>query len=284
MTQNSDQQLDKLIEIWLNEDIGDGDHTTLSTIPAHNTGKARLLVKQNGIIAGLRVIDRIYNKFDRKLQQQIFIQDGSPIKSGDIVFEINGSVRSILQTERLVLNILQRMSGIATLTREYVNKLNGLKTKVLDTRKTTPGIRILEKEAVKLGGGENHRFGLFDMVLIKDNHIDFAGGIEPALKQTRKYLEEKNKNLKIAVEARNINDIKEILRIGGINRILIDNFSLEKTREAVQLIGSACETESSGGITLENIRDYAECGVDFISVGALTHQIKSLDLSLKAVF
>lgn len=284
MIRNSDEQLDKFIEIWLDEDIGDGDHTTLSTIPQGNAGKARLLAKQQGIIAGIRVVDRIYKKFDHELHLEVFIQDGTIIKPGDLVFEVQGPVRSILQTERLSLNILQRMSGVATQTREYVNKLNGLKTKVLDTRKTTPGIRLLEKEAVKLGGGENHRFGLFDMVLIKDNHIDFAGGIEQALRQTRKYLEDRNKNLKIAIEARNLNDIREILRIGGANRILIDNFSLEMTREAVKLIGRSCETESSGGITIENIRDYAECGVDYISVGALTHQIKSLDLSLKAAF
>ena len=284
MILNSEDQLDKFIEIWLNEDIGDGDHTTLSTIPSGDKGKARLLVKQLGIISGIRVAARIYNKFDKDLQLEVFIKDGSNIKPGDVVFEIQGSLRSILQTERLVLNILQRMSGVSTQTREYVDKLNGLKTKVLDTRKTTPGIRLLEKEAVKLGGGENHRFGLYDMVLIKDNHIDFAGGIEQVLKQIRMYLENKNKNLKIAIEARTLRDITEILRIGGVNRILIDNFNLEMTREAVKMIGSTCEIESSGGITIENIREYAECGVDYISVGALTHQIKSLDLSLKAAF
>ena len=284
MIPNSEDQLDKFIGIWLNEDIGDGDHTTLSTIPSGDKGKARLLVKQPGIISGIRVAGRIYNQFDKDLNLEIFIKDGGKIKPGDVVFEIQGSLRSILQTERLVLNILQRMSGVSTQTREYVDKLNGLNTKVLDTRKTTPGIRLLEKEAVKLGGGENHRFGLYDMVLIKDNHIDFAGGIEQVLNQIRKYLENINKNLKIAIEARSLSDITAILRIGGVNRILIDNFNLEMTREAVKMIGSTCEIESSGGITIENIREYAECGVDYISVGALTHQIKSLDLSLKAAF
>lgn len=281
---HSNDHLIKLIDLWLAEDIGEGDFTTLSTIPADAEGKAKLLVKQEGIIAGVRVATEIFRRFDEDMKTRIFIPDGSFIKSGDVVFEVSGKVRSILQTERLVLNVLQRMSGVASQTRIYVQKLEGLKTKVLDTRKTSPGMRFLEKEAVKLGGGENHRFGLYDMILIKDNHIDFAGGIAKSLDCTRKYLAEHNKNLKIEIEARSLADIREILNSGGADRILIDNFSPSLTREAVKLIDGACETESSGGITLENLRDYAECGVDYISVGALTHQIKSLDLSLKATF
>ncbi len=281
---HSNDHLIKLIDLWLAEDIGEGDFTTLSTIPADAEGKAKLLVKQEGIIAGVRVATEIFRRFDEDMKTRIFIPDGSFIKSGDVVFEVSGKVRSILQTERLVLNVLQRMSGVASQTRIYVQKLEGLKTKVLDTRKTSPGMRFLEKEAVKLGGGENHRFGLYDMILIKDNHIDFSGGIAKSLDCTRKYLAEHNKNLKIEIEARSLADIREILNSGGAYRILIDNFSPSLTREAVKLIDGACETESSGGITLENLRDYAECGVDYISVGALTHQIKSLDLSLKATF
>jgi nicotinate-nucleotide pyrophosphorylase (carboxylating) len=282
MKQHSEDLLDKLIDLWLTEDIGEGDHTTLSTILPGTMGKARLMVKQEGIIAGIRIAERIFNKFDTSLETEVFINDGTPVSPGDIAFEVRGPVSSILQTERLVLNVMQRMSGVATQTHCYVSKLKDLKTVVLDTRKTTSGSRLLEKEGVKLGGGQNHRFGLYDMILIKDNHIDFAGGIENALKRTHKYLIENKKDLKIEIEARNLDDIKEILRIGGVNRILLDNFTPEKTCEAVKLIGDTCETESSGGITLENIREYAECGVDYISVGALTHQIKSLDLSLKA--
>jgi nicotinate-nucleotide pyrophosphorylase (carboxylating) len=284
MAAHTDKHLNILIDLWLDEDIGDGDHTTLSTIPANASGKARLLVKQAGIIAGIRVAKEIFYRFDPEMKIEIYIPDGTPIKPGDVVFEISGLVRSILQTERLVLNVMQRMSGVATQTHGYVKKLDGLKTKVLDTRKTAPGMRILEKEAVKLGGGENHRIGLYDMILIKDNHIDFAGGIAKALEWTQKYLAKNNKDLKIAIEARSLDDIREILRSGGADRILIDNFSPDLTREAVKLIGNSCETESSGGITIDNIREYAECGVDYISVGALTHQIKSLDLSLKAAF
>lgn len=282
MNPNSDAFLDKLIEIWLDEDIGEGDHTTLSTILPEVTGKAKLLVKQKGIIAGIRIADKIFRKFDDSLELEVFIRDGDPINPGDIVFVVKGKVRSILQTERLVLNVMQRMSGVATQTRGYVDKLAGLKTVVLDTRKTTSGMRILEKEAVKIGGGQNHRFGLFDMILIKDNHIDFAGGIKNALDHTHKYLKKHRKDLKIEIEARNLEDVIEILQIGGVDRILLDNFSPEMTRQAVKIIGNTYEIESSGGITLENIREFAECGVDYVSVGALTHQIKSLDLSLKA--
>jgi len=284
MRAHSDKHLNVLIDLWLDEDIGDGDHTTLSTIPADAYGKAKLLAKQEGIIAGVRIAVEIFKRFDPGLKTNILIPDGSPIKPGDIVFEVNGLVRTILQTERLVLNVMQRMSGVATQTHNYVKKLDGLKTKILDTRKTAPGMRLLEKEAVKLGGGENHRIGLYDMILIKDNHIDFAGGITNALQWTRKYLDENKKDLKIVIEARSLNDIREILANGGADRILIDNFTPALTREAVALVAGACQTESSGGITLENIREFAECGVDFISVGALTHQIKSLDLSLKAAF
>ena len=278
----SEDILDKLIIQWLDEDIGEGDHTTLSTILPDTKGKARLLVKQEGIIAGIRVAERIFNKFDPTLNLEIFIKDGTLVKPGDIVFEVKGLVPSILQTERLVLNVMQRMSGVATQTYEFVSKLKGLKTIVLDTRKTTSGSRILEKEGVKVGGGQNHRFGLYDMILIKDNHIDFAGGIEQVLERTHRYLKQNKKELKIVIEARSLDDIKKILEIGGVDRILLDNFTPGKTLEAVKLIGKSCETESSGNITIDNIREYAECGVDYISVGALTHQIKSLDLSLKA--
>jgi len=284
MTDNQAKHLHILIDLWLDEDIGDGDHTTLSTIPASARGKAKLLVKQAGIIAGVRIAKEIFNRFDPGMKTEVFIPDGGIIKPGDVVFEVEGLVRTILQTERLVLNVMQRMSGVATQTHNYVQKLEGLKTKILDTRKTAPGMRLLEKEAVKLGGGENHRIGLYDMILIKDNHIDFAGGIANALAWTRKYLEENKKDLKIVIEARSLDNIREILSNGGANRILIDNFTPALTREAVKLIDGACDTESSGNITLDNIREYAECGVDYISVGALTHQIKSLDLSLKAAF
>jgi nicotinate-nucleotide pyrophosphorylase (carboxylating) len=284
MTTHSDKHLRKLIDLWLDEDIGDGDHTTLSIIPVTAKGKAKLLVKQSGIIAGVRIANEIYDFFDPEMKTEVFIPDGSPISPGDVVFEVHGLVRSILQTERLVLNVMQRMSGVATQTNGYVKKLHGLRTRILDTRKTSPGMRMLEKEAVLLGGGENHRFGLYDMILIKDNHIDFAGGIARALEWTSKYLEANHKSLKIEIEARSLEDIREILKTGTAHRILMDNFSPALTREAVKLIGGICETESSGGITLDNIREYAECGVDYISVGALTHQIKSLDLSLKAAF
>lgn len=270
------------VKLALQEDVGDGDHTSLSCIPDSQMGKAKLLVKQDGILAGLEVAKKVYHEFDPNMEVKTFIEDGSPIKVGDVVFEIYGKETAILQTERLVLNFMQRMSGIATQTNEYVKLIDGLNTKILDTRKTTPGMRLFEKMAVKLGGGENHRMGLYDMIMIKDNHIDFAGGIEQAISRTKEYLKTKNKDLKIEVEARSFDEIKEIMRVGGIHRIMIDNFSVEDTKKAVELIGDKYETESSGGITKETLRAYAECGVDYISVGALTHQIKSLDLSLKA--
>jgi len=272
------------IEIWFREDIGDGDHTTLATIPEDTTGKARLVSKDHGIIAGISIAEHVYHRFDPDLKMNCLIPDGSEIHPGNIVFEITGRVRSILQMERLVLNILQRMSGIATQTSEYMKLIEGLPTKILDTRKTTPGFRYIEKEAVRLGGAENHRVGLFDMILIKDNHIDFAGGIEQAIRQSKKYLEKTGKTLKIEIEARNMSDVERIMKEGGIDIILLDNFTLEQTRTAVNFINHRVQTESSGKITRENIREYASCGVDFISVGALTHQIKSLDLSLKAIY
>jgi len=276
--------LNKFIESALSEDIGDGDHTSLATIPTSLKGKARLLVKQKGIIAGIDIAEKVFLKLDNDIIFESFMSDGQFVKPGDIAFQINGSVLAILQAERIVLNIMQRLSGIATQTREYVDKLQGLKTKILDTRKTTPGMRLLEKYAVKLGGGENHRIGLYDMLLIKDNHIDFAEGIKNAIDRAHEYLKLKNKKLKIEIEARSIDDVKEILIKGGIDRILLDNFTPEETKLAVSIIGGKVDIESSGNITLENIRSYAESGVDYISVGALTHQIKSLDLSLKAFY
>lgn len=275
--------INDLIDLAIREDIGDGDHTSLACIPENTQGKAKLLVKDTGIIAGVEIAKRIFKRFDPDLVISELIPDGTPVNHGDIVFYVEGKSLSILQCERLVLNIMQRMSGVATQTSLYVKQLSGLKTKVLDTRKTTPGMRILDKMAVKLGGGENHRMGLFDMILIKDNHIDFAGGIENAINAVKTYLKKNNKDLKIEVEARTLEDISRILACGGIHRILIDNFSVDQTKEAVKLISGKCETESSGGITFETLRQYGECGVDYISVGALTHQIKSLDLSLKAI-
>jgi nicotinate-nucleotide pyrophosphorylase (carboxylating) len=272
----------KFIDIAIAEDIGDGDHTSLATIDKKHIGKAQLLVKQHGIIAGVEVGRMIFEKLDAGCKFHVYIKDGEKVKKGDVVFIVEGHTISMLQAERLVLNVMQRMSGVATQTRHYVDKLCGLKTKILDTRKTTPGMRLLEKYAVKIGGGENHRIGLYDMILIKDNHIDFAGGIEKAIDKTQAYLKDHHKRLKIEIEARSIGDVKRILYKGGINRILLDNFNIEDTSEAVKIIGGLVETESSGNITLENIRSYAECGVDYISVGALTHQLKSLDLSLKA--
>ncbi len=266
----------------LREDIGDGDHSSIASVPYEASGRARLLVKEKGILSGCRVAGEVFGIVDRELKFDPFINDGSKISPGDIVFHVSGRIHSILKSERLVLNIMQRMSGIATSTSLYAEKLKGLKTKVLDTRKTTPGMRFLEKEAVRTGGGMNHRMGLYDMIMLKDNHIDYAGGIENAVLKTRDYLSRSKKDLKVEIEARNLDDVRKILEIGGVNRIMLDNFSLSDTGEAVRLIGGRYETESSGGITLETIRAYAECGVDYISAGALTHHIKSLDMSLKA--
>mgnify|MGYP001823022583 FL=1 len=281
---NSLHNLDSSIDRWFREDIGEGDHTTFSTIPKNASGSAKLLVKEAGILAGLSVAMRIFQRFDPAIKLDPLMEDGSVIRPGDLVFRVNGLVHTLLQCERLVLNVMQRMSGIATTTNAYVKLLEGTGTKILDTRKTTPGMRFLEKEAVRLGGGVNHRFGLYDMTMIKDNHIDFAGGIPQAIGACRAYLKEQKLNLDIVVETRSLEDIEVVLSLGGVQRIMLDNFSLELTREAVKLIGHRVETESSGGITRDSIRSYAECGVDYISVGALTHQISSLDLSMKADF
>ncbi len=267
----------------IREDIGDGDHTSLSCVPKNQIGKAQLWVKQPGILAGVEIAKLVFEAFDPGIKVTQFKNDGDCVSVGDIAFEIEGSELSILQTERLVLNFMQRMSGIATQTNEYVRLLDGLQTKILDTRKTTPGMRIFEKMAVKIGGGENHRMGLYDMVMIKDNHIDYAGGIRPAIEGVKSYLKQIGKDLKIEVEARCFSEIDEIMEVGGIHRIMIDNFTVEDTKKAVEMIGGTYETEASGGITKELLRAYASCGVDYISVGALTHQIFSLDLSLKAV-
>lgn len=276
--------LDAAIDRWFHEDIGDGDHTTYSTIPFEIRGTAKLMAKEKGILAGVFVAERIFHRFDHDLLLDLLIPDGTPITKGDVILRVTGKVHSILQCERLVLNVMQRMSGIATNTHAYVSLLEGTGTRILDTRKTTPGMRLLEKEAVRLGGGVNHRFGLHDMILIKDNHVDFAGGIEQAIRGTKAYLEKKQLNLEIVVETRTLEDVEKVLAIGGVRRILLDNFSIELTRQAVQLINRRVETEASGGITKETIRSYAECGVDYISVGALTHRIESLDLNLVADF
>jgi nicotinate-nucleotide pyrophosphorylase (carboxylating) len=272
-----------LIEKAYKEDVGDGDHSSLCCINEAVQGKANLLVKENGIIAGVEVAKVVCKYYSDKLRLNIFINDGIEVKPGDIVFTLEGPQLDILCAERTILNFMQRMSGIATETAKYVTKLKGYKTKILDTRKTTPGLRLIEKEAVKIGGGMNHRIGLYDMIMLKDNHIDFAGGIEKAIIKANQYLINKHLNLKIEIETRTLEDVEEVLRIGKVDRIMLDNFNIRDTRKAVELINGRFETESSGGITFENIVDYAECGVDFISVGALTHQIKSLDLSLKAV-
>lgn len=272
-----------LIKLAFREDISDGDHTTLSTIPETAMGKVQLIIKEDGVLAGVEVAKQIFHTFDPDLKISVFIPDGTAVKYGDIAFTVEGKVQSLLQTERLVLNVMQRMSGIATTTHRYVNKLEGTKTRILDTRKTTPGMRMLEKEAVKIGGGTNHRIGLFDMILLKDNHVDFAGGIENAIKRAKEYLKEKSKNLPIEIEVRNFDELNQALRVGGIDRIMLDNFNVEDTRKAVILVNGKYEIESSGGITFDTIRDYAETGVDYISVGALTHSVKSLDMSLKAI-
>jgi nicotinate-nucleotide pyrophosphorylase (carboxylating) len=267
----------------LAEDLGDGDHSSLACIPEETIGKARLLIKEKGLLAGIRVAGEFFSTIDKDLKFDVILEDGTTVVHGDIAFYLSGRQQSILKSERLVLNIIQRMSGIATSTYEYVSQLKGLKTKILDTRKTTPGLRFLEKEAVKIGGGVNHRMGLFDMIMLKDNHIDYAGGIEKAIIKTREYLKQKNMNLLVEIEARSLEDVRTILSVGGVDRIMLDNFSIKETLSAVKLISGRYETESSGGITLATIRSYAECGVDFISVGALTHHIKSLDMSLKAI-
>lgn len=279
----NNSELEKSIRLWLEEDLGSGDHSSLACIPAGAQGRAMLLAKEEGVIAGLRVAGILFETADRDLRVDFKIEDGSAVKPGDIAFYLSGKQQSILKSERLVLNIMQRMSGIATSTRQYVNRLEGLKTRILDTRKTTPGFRAIEKEAVKIGGGLNHRMGLYDMIMLKDNHIDYAGGIEKAIAATRKYLDSNGLNLKVEIEARSISDVVRILKTGGVDRIMLDNFSVEDTRKAVKLIAGKTETESSGGITLDTIRAYAECGVDFISAGALTHHVKSLDMSLKAL-
>ncbi|MGS2738085.1 carboxylating nicotinate-nucleotide diphosphorylase [Sinomicrobium sp. M5D2P17] len=278
-----DREIDLIIVNAVREDVGDGDHSSLACIPESAKGKAKLLVKDQGIIAGVDFARKVFNHVDRDMKIEVLIRDGEQVKRGDIVFFVTGSSRSILKAERLVLNAMQRMSAIATKTAKYVNLLKGTGTGILDTRKTTPGIRALEKWAVKIGGGENHRFALYDMIMLKDNHIDFAGGIAKAIEKTGKYLAEKGKDLKIIVEARNMKEVEEILQSDGVYRILLDNFTFEDTVEAVKRIGGKCQTESSGGIDESTIRKYAECGVNFISSGALTHSVYNMDLSLKAV-
>ncbi|WP_299439238.1 carboxylating nicotinate-nucleotide diphosphorylase [uncultured Aquimarina sp.] len=278
-----DNEIELIITNAIREDVGDGDHSSLACIPNSATGKAKLLVKDEGILAGVEFAKKVFNYVDPEMQVEVMIEDGSKVKYGDIAFYVSGSSQSILKAERLVLNAMQRMSAIATKTNQFVQLLEGTGTKILDTRKTTPGIRALEKWAVKIGGGENHRFALYDMIMLKDNHIDFAGGITKAIEKTNKYLSDNNRDLKIIVEARDLNEIKEILKTPGVYRILIDNFNYEDTRKAVELIGDTCLTESSGGINEKTIRKYAECGVNYISSGALTHSVYNLDLSLKAV-
>lgn len=277
-----DELEEKLIDLAFAEDIGDGDHTTLCCIPEDAMGKSHLLIKEDGILAGVEVAKKVFSRFDSTMKVEVLINDGAAVKKGDIAMVVTGKVRSLLQTERLMLNIMQRMSGIATMTHKYVERLQGTNTHVLDTRKTTPGMRMLEKQAVKIGGGMNHRIGLFDMILLKDNHVDFAGGITNAIDRCHTYLEEKGLDLKIEIEVRNFDELNQVLQHGGVNRIMLDNFTVADTRKAVEIIGGKYETESSGGITFDTIRDYAECGVDFISVGALTHSVKGLDMSFKA--
>ncbi len=278
-----DQLIDELLDLAFAEDLGDGDHTTLSTIPADAIGKSQLIIKEDGVLAGVDIARKVLAKVDPEIKMTVSINDGEKVKKGDIAFVAEGSVRSLLIAERTMLNIMQRMSGVATMTRIYQDELEGLHTRVLDTRKTTPGMRMLEKDAVRIGGGTNHRIGLFDMILIKDNHIDFAGGIEKAISRAQEYCKSNNKDLKIEVEVRSLEDIRKVLAHGGVDRIMFDNFTPELTREAVKLVNGRFETESSGGITLQNLRQYGEAGVDFISVGALTHSVKGLDMSFKAV-
>lgn len=277
-----DELNDQLIDLAFSEDIGDGDHTTLCCIPEDATGKSRLLIKEAGILAGIRIAKEIFHRFDPSMQVEVLMEDGARVKPGDVAMIVSGKIRSLLQTERLMLNVMQRMSGIATMTARYVERLQGTRTRVLDTRKTTPGMRMLEKEAVKIGGGVNHRIGLFDMILLKDNHVDFCGGIANALDRCAAYQKEKGLNLKVEIEVRSFDEIRQVMEHGGADRIMLDNFSVEDTRKAVEMIGGKFETESSGGITIDTMRDYAECGVDYISVGALTHSVKGLDMSFKA--
>lgn len=278
-----DELIDELLDLAFAEDIGDGDHTTLCCIPAEEMGKQHLLVKEEGILAGVEIAKKVFHKFDPELKMTVFINDGAHVKPGDVAFVVEGRVRSLLQTERLMLNIMQRMSGIATMTAKYMDRLKGLKTKVLDTRKTTPGMRMLEKEAVKIGGGMNHRIGLFDMILLKDNHVDFVGGIANAINKANEYIKANHKDgMKIEIEVRNFDELDEALATGHVDRIMLDNFTPENTKKAVDIVAGRCELESSGGITFDTLRDYGECGVDYISVGALTHSVKGLDMSFKA--
>ena len=277
-----DELVDQLIDLSFAEDIGDGDHTTLCCIPADAMGRSQLLIKEDGILAGVEIAKEVFRRFAPEMKVEVLMGDGSRVKKGDVAMVVSGKIQSLLQTERLMLNIMQRMSGIATMTDKYVKLLEGTGTRVLDTRKTTPGMRMLEKQAVKIGGGCNHRIGLFDMILLKDNHVDFSGGISNAITRCHKYLEEKGLNLKIEIEVRNFDELQQVLDCGGVDRIMLDNFTVENTRKAVEIINHKYEVESSGGITFETMRPYAECGVDFISVGALTHSVKGLDMSFKA--
>lgn len=274
--------IDQLIALSFAEDIGDGDHTTLSCIPDTAMGKSRLIIKEEGIIAGVEMARKIFHRFDPEMKMEVYINDGAHVKPGDIAFVVEGKVQSLLQTERLMLNVMQRMSGIATITSKYVELLKGTKCRVLDTRKTTPGMRIMEKDAVRIGGGCNHRIGLFDMILLKDNHVDFAGGIPQAVSRAQGYCKAKGKDLKIEVEVRNFDELNQVLTLEGVDRVMLDNFSVENTRKAVEIVDGRIEIESSGGITFDTIRSYAECGVDYVSVGALTHSVMSLDMSFKA--
>ena len=274
--------VDALIELAIREDIGDGDHTSLCCIPATEKGRMRLLCKQEGILAGIEIAQLVLRRLDPDMQFEQILRDGDRVKPGDVAFYVSGRLQSLLQAERILLNIMQRMSGVATQTAVYANKIKDLHTKVLDTRKTTPGMRVLDKMAVKIGGGENHRMGLFDMILLKDNHVDFAGGIDKAITRAKEYCKEKGKDLKIEIEVRNFDELQQVLDLGGVDRIMFDNFTPAMTKKAVEMVGGRYETESSGGITFDTLRDYAECGVDFISVGALTHSVKGLDMSFKA--
>ena len=274
--------IDRLIDLSFAEDIGEGDHTTLCCIPADAMGKSHLLIKEDGILAGVEIAKMVFHRFDPTMQVEVLIHDGAKVSKGDIAMVVTGKVQSLLQTERLMLNIMQRMSGIATMTHRYVERIAGTGAHVLDTRKTTPGMRMLEKQAVKIGGGVNHRIGLFDMILLKDNHVDFAGGIANAINRCHEYLQKKNLNLKIEIEVRNFDELQQVLDCGGVDRIMLDNFSVPDTKKAVDIIGHRYEVESSGNITIDTIRDYAEQGVDYISVGALTHSVKGLDMSFKA--